>query len=254
MVSASAWQRPAAAGWWPGGAPRVASACRHEAAAAATGGAWPRRRRQQIGRSRGVDTLKKRAEYLRIRKGARWATSGVRAGSQARSDEDRPPHGDEPRFGFTVTRQVGKAVERNRIRRRLKAAVEGRADGSRQGRFRLCPDRAPSGADVGVCCAGERPRPSASRACIARRRGARSAAARLSKTNRKRCKGPCLEPGPGQPEEPPPRHRAVGGRAARLAALLCRPQAEGRAGAPAAHSAGADARPRSSRRAAKTAP
>ena len=28
-------------------------------------------------------------------------------------------------FGFTVTRQVGKAVERNRIRRRLKAAVRG---------------------------------------------------------------------------------------------------------------------------------
>lgn len=29
----------------------------------------------------------------------------------------------EPRFGFTVSKQVGKAVERNRIRRRLKAAV-----------------------------------------------------------------------------------------------------------------------------------
>ena len=33
--------------------------------------------------------------------------------------------GAQARFGFTVTRQVGKAVERNRIRRRLKAAVAG---------------------------------------------------------------------------------------------------------------------------------
>lgn len=28
-----------------------------------------------------------------------------------------------PRFGFTVSRQVGKAVVRNRVRRRLKAAA-----------------------------------------------------------------------------------------------------------------------------------
>ena len=34
-----------------------------------------------------------------------------------------PRRADEPRFGFTITQQVGKAVERNRIRRRLKAAV-----------------------------------------------------------------------------------------------------------------------------------
>lgn len=29
-----------------------------------------------------------------------------------------------PRFGFTVTKQMGKAVVRNRIRRRLRAALE----------------------------------------------------------------------------------------------------------------------------------
>jgi len=34
---------------------------------------------------------------------------------------------DGARFGFTVTRRVGKAVERNRIRRRLKAAIVGAA-------------------------------------------------------------------------------------------------------------------------------
>ena len=33
-----------------------------------------------------------------------------------------PKHGDGPRFGFTITKKLGNAVTRNRIRRRLKAA------------------------------------------------------------------------------------------------------------------------------------
>ena len=72
-----------------------------------------------------VTTLKKRAEYLRVRKGARCATPVFVLEAKARSAEDRSPPMGEPRFGFTITRQVGKAVERNRIRRRLKAAVRG---------------------------------------------------------------------------------------------------------------------------------
>jgi ribonuclease P protein component len=72
-----------------------------------------------------VTTLKKRAEYLRVRKGARCATPIFVLEAKARSGEDRSPPTGAPRFGFTVTRQVGKAVERNRIRRRLKAAVRG---------------------------------------------------------------------------------------------------------------------------------
>jgi ribonuclease P protein component len=70
-----------------------------------------------------VATLKKRAQYLRVRKGSRCATPAFVLEAKARSDEDRAPAVYEPRFGFTITRQVGKAVERNRIRRRLKAAV-----------------------------------------------------------------------------------------------------------------------------------
>ena len=70
-----------------------------------------------------VTTLKKRAEYLRVRKGARCATPVFVLEAKARSHEDRVLPAGEPRFGFTITRQVGKAVERNRIRRRLKAAV-----------------------------------------------------------------------------------------------------------------------------------
>ncbi len=72
-----------------------------------------------------VTTLKKRAEYLRVRKGARCATPAFVLEGKARSGEDRVLMAGEPRFGFTITRQVGKAVERNRIRRRLKAAVRG---------------------------------------------------------------------------------------------------------------------------------
>jgi ribonuclease P protein component len=70
-----------------------------------------------------VVTLKRRAEFLRIRKGARWATPAFVLEAKERSDGGREGAAPHPRFGFTITRQVGKAVDRNRIRRRLKAAV-----------------------------------------------------------------------------------------------------------------------------------
>jgi ribonuclease P protein component len=87
------------------------------------------------GSSSRVTTLKKRAEYLRVRKGARCATPAFVLEAKARSDEDRARPMDEPRFGFTITRQVGKAVDRNRIRRRLKAAVSNLAPGHAKGDF-----------------------------------------------------------------------------------------------------------------------
>ena len=82
-----------------------------------------------------VTTLKKRSEYLHVRKGARCATPAFVLEAKARSDgaSSRPASG--PRFGFTVTRQVGKAVERNRIRRRLKAAVRDAAEKHAKGEF-----------------------------------------------------------------------------------------------------------------------
>ena len=72
-----------------------------------------------------MTTLKKHAEFQRVRKGARWAGPAFVLEAKERRHEDRarPTETPEPRFGFTVTRQIGKAVERNRIRRRLKAAV-----------------------------------------------------------------------------------------------------------------------------------
>lgn len=68
-----------------------------------------------------VATLKRRPEFLRIRKGARFATPGFVLEAKRRDDESVPADG--ARFGFTVSKKVGNAVERNRIKRRLKAAV-----------------------------------------------------------------------------------------------------------------------------------
>lgn len=73
-------------------------------------------------------TLKKRAEFLRLRGGARFASPGFVLETKPRIEG--PPSGGGPRFGFTVTKALGGAVERNRIRRRLKAAVAEVAPGN----------------------------------------------------------------------------------------------------------------------------
>ena len=63
-------------------------------------------------------TLKKRAEFLRVRaSGRRWAAAGLVLQMRARGD------GAPMKVGYTVSRKVGNAVERNRVRRRLRAAV-----------------------------------------------------------------------------------------------------------------------------------
>jgi ribonuclease P protein component len=71
-----------------------------------------------------LTTLKRRAEFLRIRKGARSAAAAFVLEAKRRTDGALA---GEARFGFTVSKKVGGAVERNRIRRRLKAAVRGLA-------------------------------------------------------------------------------------------------------------------------------
>ena len=71
-------------------------------------------------------TLKKRAEFLRLRGGSRWATPAFVLETKSRPDgQTGSQSGSQagPRFGFTVTKTLGGAVVRNRIRRRLKAAV-----------------------------------------------------------------------------------------------------------------------------------
>jgi ribonuclease P protein component len=73
-----------------------------------------------------MERLKRRTAFHAVAGGRRATRPGfvlqaLTVGGQPRS---RPP-----RFGFTVTRKVGNAVVRNRIRRRLKEAVRAAAAG-----------------------------------------------------------------------------------------------------------------------------
>jgi ribonuclease P protein component len=82
-----------------------------------------------------VATLKKRSEFLRLRGGARFATPSFVVETRPRTptpaNGGSAPGGtvkpastaNAARFGFTVTKKLGGAAVRNRIRRRLKAAV-----------------------------------------------------------------------------------------------------------------------------------
>ena len=77
-----------------------------------------------------MQTLKKRAQFQRVQKGRKWvAPAFTLYGLQRPADE-----ADGPRFGFAVSsksvakdgaggKRRGKAVDRNRARRRLKEAV-----------------------------------------------------------------------------------------------------------------------------------
>lgn len=65
-----------------------------------------------------LETIRKRADFLKLNAGKRASGPGFTVLHQLC---------EEPvlalRFGFTVTKKVGNAPERNRIRRRLKDAV-----------------------------------------------------------------------------------------------------------------------------------
>ncbi len=63
--------------------------------------------------------LTKRSEYLEVARGARTPRRGFLLQSRPRRDGEA----GDARFGFTVTKKIGNAVVRNRIRRRLKEAV-----------------------------------------------------------------------------------------------------------------------------------
>jgi ribonuclease P protein component len=68
--------------------------------------------------------LKRRAEFLAVRGGRRWSGPAFLIEAKAR----RAASGDvvsdpEARFGFTITKKLGGAVARNRIRRRLGHAL-----------------------------------------------------------------------------------------------------------------------------------
>ena len=70
-----------------------------------------------------VGRLKKRSQFLAVRRGEKRRGRLFLLEVLDRGD------GGEPRFGLTVTKKVGNAVTRNRIRRRLKEAARVHAGG-----------------------------------------------------------------------------------------------------------------------------
>lgn len=78
-----------------------------------------------------VVTIQHRRDFLAVRGGRKWGTEGFLLEGKARAagEEAAMP----PRFGFTVTKKLGGAVVRNRIRRRLKAAAAVAGDGCQSG-------------------------------------------------------------------------------------------------------------------------
>ena len=70
-----------------------------------------------------MERLRQRTDFLAAATGAKAPTTAFVL--QARKRGDSGPI----RVGFTVTKKVGTAVERNRVRRRLKAVVTGSAAG-----------------------------------------------------------------------------------------------------------------------------
>ncbi len=80
------------------------------------------------------ERLRRRADFLRAAQGKRFFARGLTLQAaprpipsepmETRAPVDGPPCREAaPRFGFTVTKRSGGAVERNRIRRRLKEAL-----------------------------------------------------------------------------------------------------------------------------------
>ena len=65
-----------------------------------------------------IERLKRRPDFLAAAAGRRFHTDRLTAQGRHRNED-----GLALRLGFTVTKRVGHATERNRIKRRLRAAV-----------------------------------------------------------------------------------------------------------------------------------
>jgi ribonuclease P protein component len=77
-----------------------------------------------------MERLKQRSDFVAAATGAKVHGAGFVLQTRERGD------GGAPRIGFTVSKKVGNAVERNRVRRRLRDVVRQAAQ-----------DRIPAGRD-----------------------------------------------------------------------------------------------------------
>ncbi len=69
-----------------------------------------------------IGRLKKRPEFLRVAASRKkWVATGLILQVRRRADTETSDTG--VRVGFTVSRKVGNAVRRNRVRRRLRAVA-----------------------------------------------------------------------------------------------------------------------------------
>ncbi|MFP6731766.1 MAG: ribonuclease P protein component [Alphaproteobacteria bacterium] len=74
-----------------------------------------------------IERLKQRSEFLRVAATRqKWVTPGLilqAAARPAQAEQDAEFDSSPFRIGYTASRKVGNAVQRNRARRRLRAAV-----------------------------------------------------------------------------------------------------------------------------------
>lgn len=119
MASASAWRRKVASACLRGAERRAARSCRPKEVCCLP----------SKGQAAAVETLKKRSEFLSVTGGARASADAFLMEARARTQVAMPESTPEAirigsaRFGFTVTKKLGNAVTRNRIRRRLREAL-----------------------------------------------------------------------------------------------------------------------------------
>jgi len=88
---------------------------------------------EQIPTTESAERLKRTADYRAMRGARRHHARAFIL--QARKRPDAAGASDKPRFGLTVTKKTGNAVERNRIRRRLREAIRAGAPGHALARF-----------------------------------------------------------------------------------------------------------------------
>lgn len=69
-----------------------------------------------------LERLRQRGQFLRVaRTGGKAVTPGLVLQAARQPQHDRT---ERPRVGFTVTKKVGNAVVRNRVKRRLRAVAD----------------------------------------------------------------------------------------------------------------------------------